>query len=187
MNDRRTRLLLLLVVVSALCATVAYARMARQRDLALDARADLAECQALIAQMAGTSSTAIPATAPPDLGDLNRRIRAAATAAGLPESALPSVESRQPMAVENSNLREMALFLGFDSMTLEQLATFLHRMTSADRSCTVETIELSVPETPDGKADDARWRADLQLAYLIRPGNAGILRTPVKINEEDRE
>lgn len=187
MNERRTRLLVLLVVVSALCATVAYARMARQRGLARDARADLAECQALIARLAGTSSMAIPAAAPPDLGDLNRRIRAAATAAGLSESSLPSVESRQPMPVENSNLREMALFLGFDSMTLEQLATFLHRMTSSDSSCSVETIELSVPETPDGKPDDAKWRADLQLAYLIQPGNPGVSRSPVKINEEDRE
>ena len=187
MSERRTRLLVLLVVVSALCATVAYARMARQRDLARDARADLAECQALIAQLTGASSTAIPAAAPPDLGDLNRRIRAASTAAGLPESSLPSIESRQPMPVENSDLREMALFLGFDSMTLEQLATFLHRMTGSDRSCTVETIELSVPETPDGKPADTQWRADLQLTYLVRPGNPGISRTPVKMNEEDRE
>src|SRR5712671_5338469 len=110
MAKRRTALLAMLLVAGFLAMTITYFRMSDIRDKAAIAQQNLQSGQRIIKEIRQWKSSpgrAAPVSA--DKPELDRRLRQAATAAGLSEA--PGMEPENPKSIGNSDYSEMALDL----------------------------------------------------------------------------
>src|SRR5688572_1216725 len=129
---RRTNLLILLLVVSALCAVLSWLQLTSRRAFALARAEDLAVSRRYLSELSGLrDSPRHAATAPPNRAELNQKIRSAADVAGAGDR-LTSVEPAQPIAVQNSDYSELPVVLHFDAMPLRDLAAFLADLAAND-------------------------------------------------------
>lgn len=165
MNDRRTNLLLLVLVLAAVNAAMAWSRLARLRDDALASESDLAQCRAYLAEIAAAGAVS-PAARPRTAGatDINRRLREAASAAGAGEK-LTSIEPGNAETAGGST--ELSVFLHFEPISLRELVTFLHHLSAGDAGMRAKTLELEAP--PGAEAGDA-WVADVAIGYPVTAG-----------------
>jgi hypothetical protein len=175
MTANRTRLLMLLAIVAAATALTSYLRLSKLRDDALAAREDLIACNGYLAEMGHTTATGGSSGNADEAGnpEINRRIREAATAASVAEPS--SIEPSVPRPVPNSDFSEVYVSLRFDSLTMRDLISFLHRLRATDPSSRAKTIELAPPEgTPTGVDREPiaeggeQWGADVGITYLLR-------------------
>ncbi len=156
-------MLLPVVVIAAAVATgVGFARMQKQMTAAEGEQRDLREVVRLLGEIREAGSGAGKVAVRLDGADLNRRIREAATSAGISER-LASVEPNRPARVGESDYNELMVFLRFDGVELKQLGAFMHQLSAIDPSCRIKTIEL---ETPVEGASDQKWTSDITLGYL---------------------
>ena len=172
MRNRTTFILLLLVIASAIAAAVCFARMQHSRALADRQQSDLHHSLRLLSDLESNKSPARLIATRLDGSDLNRRIRDAATVAGISQD-LSGIEPNRPVRVRESDYNELMVFLRFENVSIRQLATFMHRLGSVDPACRVKSIELDSPPDP---ADTTHWTSDLTLAYLTyspRDKNSG--------------
>jgi len=167
-----TRLLILLLLLSAIAAVVAYAKLDNSRDAAIASQRDLSICRADLADLSRWHSTPGSAATTGDDRAFNKDIRIAAIAAGIPNE-LASVEVGQPVRFEESDYLEMPLFLRLNAVTLRQLTTFIHQLSQNDSRLRAKIIELSVPTEivpqPNRQPRSSQaefWTADLTLARL---------------------
>jgi hypothetical protein len=168
---RTTRLLVALLVVAALCCAAALARLNRLSRGADDAAHAFAQSQAQLKQLSGRSfngqsgvgggggGTLGSATDPNS--QINRRLRDAATAAGVADK-LVSIEPGEPNQVAGTDYQEMLVFLRLEPLPLRQLVTFLHAHAAADVAARTKAIELSMSRD---RGVDEIWLADITLAY----------------------
>src|SRR5689334_22349151 len=98
MKNRATLILLLLVIASAIAATIAFAQMAHHRAAAARQQFDLQQSLRLISDLDNNKSPARLIATRLDGSDLNRRIRDAATAAGISQN-LSGIEPNRPVRV----------------------------------------------------------------------------------------
>jgi len=163
MSRRSTYILGSIVVVAAIAAIAAFAHMRHQQVAADAQQADLRQTLRLLdeLQKSGKSSGRI-AMSRLDGGDLNRRIREAATNAGISDR-LASIEPNRPARLGESDYNELMVFVRFDNVNLRQLGGFMHRLSAIDPGCRIKSIEL---EAPPEASEDQRWTSDLTLAYL---------------------
>ena len=159
-NSRATHFLAALLAVAAVSCGVAWSRFDAKADAAADAARSFAESQR---QLATLSSSAVVdrAGSGGDASGIDRRLRAAAAAAGVAEK-LVSIEPGEPTQVAGTDVQEMLVFLRLEPLPLRQLVTFLHTLAAGDAASRAKAIELSTPR--DGGADDV-WVADVTLAY----------------------
>lgn len=162
MKNRATFILLLLVLASAIAAAIAFAQMEHHRTAAEKQQADLQQSLRLLSDLDNSKSPARLIATRLDGSDLNRRIRDAATAAGISQN-LSGIEPNRPVRLRESDYNELMVFLRFENVSIRQLATFMHRLGSVDPACRIKTIELDSPPDP---ADTTHWTSDLTLAYL---------------------
>ncbi len=162
MNNRATLILVLLVLASAIAAALAFARMQHNRSLADKQNEDLAYSLRLLSDLESNKSPARLIATRLDGSDLNRRIREAATAAGISDR-LSGIEPNRPVRLRESDYNELMVFLRFENVSLRQLSTFMQRLSSIDPACRIKTIEL---ESPPDASDTTNWTSDLTLAYL---------------------
>ena len=162
MKNRATFILLLLVIGMAIAAGIAFAQMQRNGAAADRQRNDLRHSLILLADLENNKSPARLIATRLDGSDMNRRIRDAATAAGISQN-LSGIEPNRPMRVRETDYNELMVFLRFESVSVRQLATFMHRLGSADPACRIKSIELDSAADP---ADVTHWTSDLTLAYL---------------------
>jgi hypothetical protein len=162
MKNRATFILLLLVIASVIAAGVAFAQMQHNRAAAGKQRDDLHHSLTLLADLKGNQSPARLIATRLDGSDMNRRIRDAATAAGISQN-LSGIEPNRPVRVRESDYNELMVFLRFESVSVRQLATFMNRLGAVDPACRIKSIELESPADP---ADVTHWTSDLTLAYL---------------------
>ena len=162
MQHRTTLILLLLVTAAAIAAAVAFAQMQHNRALAEKQQNDLRQSLHLLGDLESSKSPARLIATRLDGSDMNRRIREAATAAGISQN-LSGIEPNRPVRLAESNYHELMVFLRFENVSIRQLATFMHRLGTIDPACRIKSIELDSPADP---ADTANWTADLTLAYL---------------------
>jgi hypothetical protein len=162
MRNRATFILLLLLVASALAAALAFAQMQHIRAVAEKQQSDLQQSLRLLADLESNKSPARLIATRLDGSDLNRRIRDAATAAGISQN-LSGIEPNRPVRVRDSDYNELMVFLRFENVGIRQLSTFMHRLSTIDPACRIKSIELDFPPDP---ADTTNWTSDLTLAYL---------------------
>jgi hypothetical protein len=167
MAQRRTILLVILLGVTCLTAALAYGRLSTLRETAQTG----AENQALarrdiedIRRWRASPGRAAPVLA--DTPELTRRLREAATAAGLAEP--PGSEPDNPKPIADSDYSEMLVFLHFQPLTIRQLTTFLHTLSRIDPSSRAKTIELRPPDAtaPPAPPGEELWTADVSVGYL---------------------
>jgi len=163
-----TNLLVLLVLCGAGLAVFALLRLGSARDEADRSQRDLAVCRADLADVAhwraGRTTAAPVNSADPEL---NRRLSAAAVAAGI-SGELASIEPGQPARVRQTDYTETPVYLRLNAVTLRQLLTFLTDLSAHDAAMRPKAIELAPPAAPPANQPPAPelWTTDVTLAYL---------------------
>jgi hypothetical protein len=171
--SQRTKLLALVALAAAVLAAFAYGWQDNRRVAAEGAQRDLAITAQDLADLARWNAGAgTDATLTADDPELNRRLRTAAVAAGVPDQ-LSSIDPGQPRQIPQSDYSETLVFLRLNSVTLRQLVTFLHGLSAADSSVRTKSLELAPPAAGvqpvaggETGAPDDQWTADVTLAYL---------------------
>jgi hypothetical protein len=163
-----TTLLALLVICGGILAGFALLRMENAQADALRTEHDLAVCRADLSDLArwraGRTTGAPLSSSDPEL---NRRLSAAAVAAGIP-GELASIEPGQPGRVRETDYTQTPVYLRLNAVTLRQLITFLRELTARDAAVRTRGIELAPPAAPPsgGAAQDELWTTDVTLSYL---------------------
>ncbi len=163
---RQTIALVVLLMAAALSCALAYTKLDRLSARASAAAREFGESRAQLAALS-KSPTAGPG-AIPQVNELNRRLRDAADASGVADKLI-SVEPGESNRLPDADVQEMLVFLRLESLTMPQLAGFLHRLASVDPSSHAKTIELSAPGTGAESAKPQAvetWQADVTLSYL---------------------
>ena len=161
-----TRLLAALVALLAIATTLAGVRLGAARDAALASERDYELCQADLRDLRawqGTTGASGDATAANP--ELNRRIRQAATTAGIGDQ-LASIEPGTPTRARDSDALRTPIFLRLDGVTLRQVVTFVHELTAADASLRATGLEFATPPPGAGPVTIGQelWTADLTLS-----------------------
>src|SRR6267378_3155880 len=113
MRNRTTSILMLLVLASAIAATITFARMQQHRTAAEKQESDLAQSLRLLSDLESNKSPARLIATRLDGSDMNRRIRDAANAAGISQN-LSGIEPNRPVRVRDSDYNELMVFLRFE-------------------------------------------------------------------------
>jgi hypothetical protein len=171
MAHRHTQLLLLIILLAAGACAWGYSRMDAEGEAAAIAQRNLLEAKQSLGEIVRAKTSGAPtATANLDVSELNRRLRDAASTAGISEK-LVSIEPGQPNRIPNTDYNEMQVFLRFEPLSLKQLVTFLHELGTADHSSRAKSIELGTPAAASGTEAGAGagdiWSAEVTMAYLI--------------------
>jgi hypothetical protein len=170
-NGRTTQLLIVLVALALVCAMIGGIRLNDARRSAISRADDLQAVRDALADIArhGGGPLKSPSAISSNDPELNRRLRAAAVAAGVADQ-LTSVEPGQPARLRDGDFVETPVFLRLDGATLRGTVGMLSRLCADDPSITVKSIELSPPQTapaPVTAAPAETWTADLTVAYLV--------------------
>src|SRR5439155_13088281 len=126
-------------------------------------RSDLEVCRGYLAELARAGAAPSRTASSSDPAELSRRLHEAAAATGVAEK-LTTIDPFSPARVENSDYQEMQVALKLESLSMRELVTFLHQLTSTDSASRVKVIEL---EAPQGEQSGETWTADVTMAYLI--------------------
>jgi hypothetical protein len=167
-SPQATRLLILLAIAGVITSLFAWSRLNDSRAHALAAAGDLAVCRQDLADLDNwhtePSSGAGIISADPEL---NHLIQGAAVIAQMSDQ-LASIEPGPPARIRDTDNFQTPIYLRLNSVTLRQLVTFLHQLSSSDSAVRTAAIELSPPESassaPTQNAEP--WMADVTLAYL---------------------
>src|SRR4051794_14522825 len=110
MRNRTTFIIILLLIASAIAAGIAFAQMRRNGAAADKLRSDLQQSLRLLADLDSNKSPARLVATRLDGSDMNRRIRDAATAAGISQN-LSGIEPNRPVRVRETDYNELMVFL----------------------------------------------------------------------------
>jgi hypothetical protein len=180
MHHHRTQLLTLIALLAGVGAFLAYAHLDRQRNDALAARRDAQTVEQDLSHIAQATKSIRPVAAKTDASDLVRRIADVAAIAGvqLTDRGEPGI----PQRIGQTQYSELPIFLGFESITMRQLTTFLNQLAQSDPGSRAQMIELrpreGAPSTSSNNASAASiaaeelWTADVTIAYLIHTPKA---------------
>jgi len=168
-----TLLLSLLIVAAVGGVPVAYFWLQSAAKAATAARLDLVSCQHDLTEMADPTNVDGAVAADPADPEFNRRLRSAATVAGIPDEVV-SIEPGVPRRIGETDFDQTLVSLRLNTVTLRQLITFLHQLSTRDPAVRAKILELSPPAEPAGSATaaveglsaDENWSADVTLAYL---------------------
>jgi hypothetical protein len=162
-SSRQTWLLGVLAIVAAVACALATRAADALRDNAT-ARSQLAELSARSGGVLAASGDGIPQGE-----ELNRRLRDAANAAAVAEK-LVSIEPGEINRRPETDEQEMLVFLRLETLTMNELVAFLHRLDAADASSRTRTIELSSADSAGAEVDAANpreaWHADVTLSFV---------------------
>lgn len=158
--------LTLLVLAAALWQLQTWVDGARQE--AIEAGQSAAATQKLIKQIKDLSHTpTVAEQRQVEQPQLVGRIEAAAREVPLPDRAVYRIDPEGSRRLADSDYEEHPVLVQIDSVTLEQLVRFLHKL-STDTTQTpqlhVRHIELDAPR---GQDTGHTWQADVTLSYLV--------------------
>jgi len=165
MTRRMVLLLSALVGLMALTAGGTYRHMATQRESAVTAETDLAECKDLRDRIQRFRQGPAMAAEHEKLdAETSSTIETAAQSAGIPAGNLVSISPEPPVRVGETAYKERPTGVLLNKVTLSQVVALLHGLMRAEPGLNVKSIRLSA-----GREDDAgdRWTAELTLTYLI--------------------
>jgi len=176
LHSQLTKLLILLLIAAGAATGFAYSRLQTARDHADMRQNDLAVCLKDLSEIASNSGQGIVVRAGVDDPELNRRLRSAATIAGVPNE-LVSIDPGPARQVRDTDYDETVVYLRLDNVTLRQLVTFLHQLSSRDKALRTKSLQLAPPAptgiarpqvaTTGAKPESGEpWTADVTLAYL---------------------
>jgi hypothetical protein len=156
-SARTTRLLLILLALSAAACAIAGSRAASRRDSALMAQDDLRHVRRDLAGLSG--KPAAQHTQSSGATDVNRLVREAAASAGAGD-ALAGLE---PGRLNDAG--EIPVIVGFTPLSLRQLVAFIHTLSNGPAPVRTDAIELSAAD-PAGGVE--RWTATVTIS--VRSG-----------------
>ena len=144
-SPRLTRMLLVLLLLSAATCALGLTRMKAARTAATTAVDDLRQVSVDLTGLRGSTSATQASNA-----DIGTVIRAAAQDAGI-GSALTGIEPGRSMG------GQMPVVLRLELVPLRSIVTFVHTLDHGDPRIKADAIELSA-------ADEQRWSATITLA-----------------------
>ena len=95
---------------------------------------------------------------------MSRRIEQAARAADFAEGSILRIEPEPARRIEETNYREVPTLLQLRHVTLQQMFTFLHALSSESSGLGVRDIVLSAPR---GEETGDRWTIEATLTYIV--------------------
>jgi hypothetical protein len=184
---RQTRLGLATIAAGLVLALMwGYTRLSESRGAALEAAADLARCRQLAGRIeALRRRPAVADAREREANDLARRIERAAEEAEFPDGSIERIEPEPARRVGESPYKEKPTHVRLRKVTLRELFTFLHALSSdgtddvevsddggspaapppaPSPGLRVRSIHLSAPpgeQAPDG------WTVEATLAHLV--------------------
>ncbi len=162
----------LLLVVGLFAAWVA---LVEHRDAAASAADEFASCDELAQKIRdlrrGPLRRAVGRPLEPQVA---RAIASAASAAGIDDAAVESIEPESPRRISLAGPLERPTRVALRQVTLRQFVTFLAAVADAQPELRVSQLRLSVASSADGEtaatgersAQDA-WAAEATLAYPV--------------------
>ena len=95
--------------------------------------------------------------------ELLAQIETSLTGAGIPIQLWQDSIPQTPQRLAESPYQRFSTRLYFESISLDQLVRFTHRLLAGDPSLAISSLHLAAP--PGG--DETRWNADLAVGYLV--------------------
>ncbi len=165
MNRRMAMWVVVLAGLLALTAGWSYRRLVSAREALAQANGDLAECRRLAGQIQlcrdrPNVAAEFERVASETAGPIER----AARAAGVSPDRLLRISPEPAQRVGDSVYKEKPTRVSLKDVTLKQLVTLVHGLTSADAGLRVKSILLHAPNQEDPSDS---WTAEVVLAYLI--------------------
>jgi hypothetical protein len=166
-QTRRTQLLIILLLASAVVAVMAWSGLATRRGDAAASQEDLSACILELESINPKAAGAADASAAADDLAINRRLRGAAIAAHLSDQ-LASIEPGAPVQLRDSDTTQTPIYVRLNAVSLPQLVSFLRVLSSTDNGLRTSDIELSpgLATSPNRNDGGESWTADVTLSYL---------------------
>ena len=166
--NRRSQLLLLLLIVSMIACGAAWGFLKSQRSNAVSSGYDLRVCETELAGMSASSTAGqARASATGDDIAINQQLRAAAISARLSDQ-LVSIEPGTSSRIGETDYTRTPIYVRLNAVSLVQLVGFLYQLAIDNHALTTSDIELSPPTAAplDSSTSSEIWTADLTLSYL---------------------
>ena len=166
--NRRTQLLILLLIAAAIAAGSGWSILQTSRANAAASLRDLGICKTELVAIDVKSPAAAAGSSPTsDDKAINRQLRAAAIAAHLSDQ-LASIDPGTAARIRDSDYTQTPIYVRLNAVALRQLIGFLYELSITDQSLRTSDIELSPPlVNPPNRTDSSDlWTADVTLSYL---------------------
>ena len=153
------------LVLLVLLTSWSYLRMASQRHGAHRSARDLTDCLELASQIDAMEQQ--PRQAHEGVlahTDLTRKIERAAGVANIDSSSLTRIDASPPRRLAKLPYEERPTRVTLSEVSLTQLVTALHRLSSQAEGLWVKDIHLWAPR---GEEVEGHWNAEATLSYLI--------------------
>lgn len=149
----------------AAAAIYGYSLLAKAKRRAMDAAEDLrATRHAADLIKASRDTPALVGLHEIEHLELSRGIESAAQSAGIAAGEIDSIDPSPPRQLGNSPYKEKPTEVRLRQATLQQLITFLHRLSTGPAGLTVKNLRLAAPHELD-KPD--LWKVEVTLTYLL--------------------
>ncbi len=163
-HARQAILIAVMLAMLVIAAAWNVLWMLDQRETALGAARDLADCKVLAGEIrALRDAPAVAAAEAMGVQELGRRIEAASRQVGLGKDALEGVLPQAPRRLGNTPYVQKPTVLAIRGVTLRQAALFLHHLT-AESGLSVRDLRLRIPH---GDVPRDVWDAEATLTYLM--------------------
>lgn len=143
-----------------------------QEDAQLSGQ-EAAECQRLVQRiLALRKRPSVAGSEKLESAELSRRIEQAAKSAGIdPTTSLVRIVPESPRLLGDGPYLEAPTNVQLRGLTMQQLFTFLHQLSSSDAALSTRDLRLSAPrEATQQTATDTTqecWEVELTICYLI--------------------
>jgi len=166
-KSRLTSLLFLLALCLLGASVWAWAQQGKAADAASRAASDVELCQKLSTRIQSLRQRPkLAGSREIEIADLTRRIEHAAQLAQIPTSALTRIAPQPAIRVTDNLYQEKPTQLALRSITLKQITTFLHHLSSASDGANLQIKDLRLTAPRDGQGNDL-WSAEATVSYLI--------------------
>lgn len=100
-------------------------------------------------------------------GELLRRIEQAAQSARIPQQSLSRIDPERARRVAETTYKQQSTQLELQGVSLEQLTTLLHALSSGEDAMQVSRLRFGAPRRASSGATAESWDAEVTLTYLI--------------------
>ena len=153
------------MLLPACMALWSYGQMAQSRSGAVEARADLADCLQMGAEIERCRRRPTLASDHERLADeTTGLIELAAKSAGVSSGSLVRIIPQQPRRIADTIYKEKPTLVLLKSVSLRQVTALVHQLVSDENGLRAKSIRINAPR-PEDTGD--RWTAEIVLTYMI--------------------
>ena len=168
-QTQRQRVLVALAVgILGVYALLSYFDAQSARDRLDAAQVDVTETSTKLREIARLKQAPqVAALNVESSGDISKRVAAARTAAGLPNSIVMSEKPGEPTRIRRTNFRIRSTVIELQPVTVPQLIEFCDALHDGETGSLVRDITLSSPRNDTSGGGQEKWSVQLTLTQTI--------------------